>query len=751
MALNVGDLFATLRADDSGWRAGLDAARLRMRGLTRDAEGQLRDLRGRFISEGAAAGRGLSDGIRQHAGLAVDALKKIGPAAAGISVGLPAAAAMTAALGSLAAGAVAAGVAVGAFKAAAQPQLESVTEASEAAEAADAAHEKVLLKKQLAAKLAAKGGEEYKRALKDVESAQRAATEADAAAKVAMEGLPPATQATAKALAGLKKDHKAWSDSLASTTMPVFTKGIQILRDLLPQLTPFVKAAAGALGDMLDRVAAGIKSAKFKEWAADMSAAAGPALRDFLTTIGNFARGFGSLMQAFLPQSAAVTGGLVSMSDAFADWAGSLKGSEGFEEFVALAKEGGSTLGTLASAAVDLLVALAPLIGTTAMIAKGLAQIINATPTPVLTVLATVVASVVVGMKLYAAGAAAVAVANRIMASSAWMAVAGWTRMMAVGLMAYVRIGVAAVASAATTAAAWTGSALLSIGTWIAAVLRASVTAVAQFALMAARAVVWAATMAAQWLIAMGPVGWIIAAVIGLTALIIANWDKIKEWTGKAWDWIWGKIRGIGQMILNFIANIPLVRFFIQHWDRIKSGVISRTMGLLAYIRSLPGKIMSGLGNLGSLLVNKGKDLIRGLWNGIKSMGGWLKDMLISFATSMIPGPIAKALGIKSPSRVMAQQVGRWIPAGIVEGINAGAPAVDRTMAGLVTPPRVGAMGTGTALGGGMASGGGGMRPTVIVVRGDGSARADFILGELAHAVSKRGGNVQLAVTGRRG
>ncbi|TLQ43488.1 phage tail protein [Streptomyces marianii] len=755
MALNIGDLYATIRADDRGFRSGLNEAQLRLAGFTRMADGRLRDMHGRFVSQSDAMARTIGARFAAAARTAGQALLTAGQAAAkfgaALGVGVPAATAMLTALGGLAAGAVAAGVAFGAFKAAAQPQLESVTEATEAAEAAEEAHEKVLLKKQLAAKLAAKGGDKYKQALRDVESAQRAATEADAAAKTAMEGLPPATQQTAKAFAGLKSDYESWSDSLASTTMPVFTKGIGVLRDLLPQLTPFVKAAASAFSDLLDRIAVGVKSARFKEWAADMSAAAGPALRNFLTAIGNFARGFGSLMQAFLPQSAAVTGGLVSMSAAFADWAGSLKGSEGFAEFVALAREGGSTLGLLGSAAVDLLVALAPLIGTTAVIAKALAQVINNTPTPVLTALATVIASVAIGMKLYAAGAAVVAVANRVIASSAWTAVAGWMRMMAVGLMTYVRIGAAAVASAATTAAAWVGSALVSIGTWVAAVVRAAVMAVGQFALMAARAVVWAATMAAQWLIAMGPIGWIIAAVIGLTALIVANWDKIKEWTGKAWDWVWSKIRGVGQMIVNFIANIPLVRFFIQHWDRIKSGVVSRTMGLLSYIRSLPGKIISGLGNLGSLLVDKGKDVIRGLWNGIKSMGGWLKSALIGFAKSMIPGPIASALGISSPSKLMAREVGRWIPPGIAMGAEKNAGVLDRTMANLVTPPRVGAMAGGASLGAGMTGGGRAARQQVIVIRGDGSARADFILGELAHAVNKRGGDVQLAVTGRRG
>jgi hypothetical protein len=73
-------------------------------------------------------------------------------------------------------------------------------------------------------------------------------------------------------------------------------------------------------------------------------------------------------------------------------------------------------------------------------------------------------------------------------------------------------------------------------------------------------------------------------------------------------------------------------------------------------------------------------------------MGAWLRSTLSSWAKDLIPGPIAEALGIASPSKVMARDVGRWIPAGVVKGIEAGAGAVDRAMATLVTPPAVPAL-----------------------------------------------------------
>lgn len=351
----------------------------------------------------------------------------------------------------------------------------------------------------------------------------------------------------------------------------------------------------------------------------------------------------------------------------------------------------------------------------------------------VLAGLATLVLVVKAAMITYSAVSAVVTAAHAVMSASAWGVMGNWIRMNALGLATYARIAGAAVLSAATTAAAWVGSALVSIGTWVAAVVRAGAVAVGQFVMMAARAIAWAVVMAAQWLIAMGPVGWVIALIVGLAALIILNWDKIKKYTGMAWDWVWGKIKWIGSAIGGFFLRWNIVSIFLRHWDSIRNGVASKAVGLVNWVRGLPGRIGSAIGNLSGLLYNKGMDVVRGLWNGIKAMGPWLRDTLIGWARNLIPGPIADALGIGSPSKVMAEVVGRWIPAGVVEGIKTGQPALDRTMAALVqAPPPGAAMGAGRALGAGAAppltraGGGQAVYQINLVVDGKTLARAMF-------------------------
>lgn len=624
-----------------------------------------------------------TDQLRAGAEAARGHLTSLAKGVAGLGVGLPAIAAVTAGIGGMVAAFATAGIAAKAFQLALKPQLESIAEASTAAEAAEAAHAEVELKQAAAAKLAAKGGKAYAEALEDVKTASAAAKDADLAYQQQLDGLPPATREAAIAQKDLKDAYKDWSDSLADSTMPVMTQGIGILTKLMPILTPFVKAAAGALREFLGEVSASVSNKGLPAMAQRLADVGGKNLKSFLSGIRNIAVGIGGLIGAFTPLSDNMSGGFERATAAFAAWSKSLGKSEGFAEFVALARQGAETLGALAESAGRLLVAIAPLIGVTALLAGYLANLINSLPPWVLENLAMAIMGVVIAMRLYRIGAATAALATRLLASSTYLAIAGWTRMLVVGLAAYAQIAAAAVVSAARTAAAWVGSALAAIGTWIAAVVRAALTAVAQFALMAARAVVWAAIMAAQWLIAMGPIGWIIAAVLALVALVIANWDKVKAATLAVWGWVLNKIDSTAKGI--------------------KSALQTALTWVVTKLFALRSTVTGVFSAAGSWLVSAGKNIVTGLWTGIQSMGAWLKSTLMGWAKRLIPGPIAKALGIHSPSRVMAKQVGRWIPAGIIEGADSGQSALDAAMRQMVTVPGMRAAGQSPSSGGGPA------------------------------------------------
>lgn len=103
-------------------------------------------------------------------------------------------------------------------------------------------------------------------------------------------------------------------------------------------------------------------------------------------------------------------------------------------------------------------------------------------------------------------------------------------------------------------------------------------------------------------------------------------------------------------------------------WSRFQAAASSRATSFLGWVRGLPGRISGNMGSLGSLLYGHGQQVVQGLWRGISSMGSWLRSTLIGWARSAIPDPIAKALGIASPSKVTKAQ-GRWIARGLVAGL----------------------------------------------------------------------------------
>ncbi len=89
------------------------------------------------------------------------------------------------------------------------------------------------------------------------------------------------------------------------------------------------------------------------------------------------------------------------------------------------------------------------------------------------------------------------------------------------------------------------------------------------------------------------------------------------------------------------------------------------------FVKGMPGKIVSGIGNLGKTLWNVGTDLIQGFINGIKNKAGEILTTIKDSITDKIPGWIKKPLGIGSPSK-LTKQYGMWVAEGFAIGIKDG-------------------------------------------------------------------------------
>lgn len=109
-------------------------------------------------------------------------------------------------------------------------------------------------------------------------------------------------------------------------------------------------------------------------------------------------------------------------------------------------------------------------------------------------------------------------------------------------------------------------------------------------------------------------------------------------------------------------------------------GVTGANLGdIWAWAVSLAGKIKGWVGNGVDVLYNTGMDIVHGLWNGIRDLGGWITTKVWDWIKSVIPWPIRKALGIDSPSKVM-RAIGGKVVEGLVLGISDGSAKVIDTM-----------------------------------------------------------------------
>lgn len=321
--------------------------------------------------------------------------------------------------------------------------------------------------------------------------------------------------------------------------------------------------------------------------------------------------------------------------------------------------------------------------------------------------------------------------------ASTYRAIAGFVAMSASAVASAARTVAAWVVAGARTAASLAVMAAQFVARGAVMVASTAVTVaavVAGWVLMGAQALIQAARMAAAWFIALGPVGWVIAAVIALVALIVANWDTVVAATKAAWDWVvgavtaawdWivGAVTAAAQFLVDLFLTWTLPGIIISHWDTIVGAIVgawnwivSTITGALSAIwgaitgawnavlgatqavfgavagaisgavsagwrvvSALPGDIGRLFADAGRWLLDAGRWLVEGLWDGISGAAGWLWDQVSGWASGIVDDVLG-FFGIGSPSKVFAD-IGKWLAVGLGQGIDRhGDAAVDAAL-----------------------------------------------------------------------
>lgn len=137
------------------------------------------------------------------------------------------------------------------------------------------------------------------------------------------------------------------------------------------------------------------------------------------------------------------------------------------------------------------------------------------------------------------------------------------------------------------------------------------------------------------------------------------------------------------EMGTNFINNV--VSFMQQLPGKIKQYLDSAINNLKTWVtqmgqkgkeavQSLINNVMSAASGIASKVMSIGTDIVTGVWNGIKNAAGWFTDQVKSFFSGIVDG-VKDALGIGSPSKVFRDEIGRWLPPGVVQGFEAAMPS----------------------------------------------------------------------------
>ncbi|WP_060905310.1 hypothetical protein [Streptomyces scabiei] len=193
--------------------------------------------------------------------------------------------------------------------------------------------------------------------------------------------LTPSARDTFDAFVDLRSAFGEWSKSLQPKVMPIFTRALNGMRRALPGITPFVKEAAGAVGDLQDRASRGFKSPWWKTFKKDLRGSVRPAIIGLGVSFGRVFKGMAGVIQAFFPHMDSISSRMQRITGRFAKWGTSLTGSPEFERFLSYSAEMGprlgETLGKIAGAFLSIGQALAPVSGPLLFLLGGLAEAIG--------------------------------------------------------------------------------------------------------------------------------------------------------------------------------------------------------------------------------------------------------------------------------------------------------------------------------------------------------------------------------------
>ena len=170
-------------------------------------------------------------------------------------------------------------------------------------------------------------------------------------------------------------------------------------------------------------------------------------------------------------------------------------------------------------------------------------------------------------------------------------------------------------------------------------------------------------------------------------------WTWLLETINKTAEWVSQMIQKAVQAGQEFITNVVT---FIQQLPGTVWSFLSNTISSAAsFVGSFANQaiqagrqffngIVNTVKQIPGQMISIGADIVNGIRSGISGAWGALTGWLGNMARGLIDG-VKSALGIGSPSRLFADRIGKWIPAGITLGVEKAMPKAKAFMGRMST------------------------------------------------------------------
>ncbi|QHJ84531.1 MAG: hypothetical protein [Bacteriophage sp.] len=156
-------------------------------------------------------------------------------------------------------------------------------------------------------------------------------------------------------------------------------------------------------------------------------------------------------------------------------------------------------------------------------------------------------------------------------------------------------------------------------------------------------------------------------------------WNAISTTVGNAINAVKGVISNVLNAIQTVWNNVwnAVSKFVGGIWNGIVNAVsngISRVSGVVGRIKDT---VLGAVSGAGQWLYDTGRQIINGLGNGIVNGFKWLRDRISEMGSNIVSWA-KRVLKVGSPSKVMGDEIGRWLPAGVAVGFDKGMPDLQR-------------------------------------------------------------------------